>query len=136
LIQGGNSEAKRKDVSYQRQLLDAMESAGPKEGDKDDVHKRHVRTYRLGRSKQGLVSVLLSNKQIRRTISKKKHDLKRLPMQKVRQDLVRKGFIRMGSTAPDNVLREIYENVEMIGQVRNFSPDILMHNLLGEKEAR
>jgi hypothetical protein len=133
LIQGGNSEAKRKDVSYQRQLLDAMESAGPKEGDKDDVHKRHVRTYRLGRSKQGLVSVLLSNKQIRRTISKKKHDLKRLPMQKVRQDLVRKGFIRMGSTAPDNVLREIYENVEMIGQVRNFSPDILMHNLLGEE---
>jgi hypothetical protein len=133
LIQGGNSEAKRKDVSYQRQLLDAMESAGPKEGDKDDVHKRHVRTYRLGRSKQGLVSVLLSNKQIRRTVSKKKHDLKRLPMQKVRQDLVRKGFIRMGSTAPDNVLREIYENVEMIGQVRNFSPDILMHNLLGEE---
>jgi hypothetical protein len=133
LIQGGNSEAKRKDVSYQRQLLDAMESASSAPGDKDDVHKRHVRTYRLGRSKQGLVSVLLSNKQIRRTISKKKHDLKRLPMQKVRQDLVRKGFIRMGSTAPDNVLREIYENVEMIGQVRNFSPDILMHNLLGEE---
>jgi hypothetical protein len=133
LIQGGNSEAKRKDVSYQRQLLDAIDTVGPKEGDKDDVHKRHVRTYRLGRSKLGLVSVLLSNKQIRRTISKKKHDLKRLPMQKVRQDLVRKGFIRMGSTAPDNVLREIYENVEMIGQVRNFSPDILMHNLLGEE---
>jgi len=133
LILGGNSETKRKDVSYQRQLLDAIDTAGPKEGDKDDVHKRHVRTYRLGRSKQGLVSVLLSNKQIRRTVSKKKHDLKRLPMQKVRQDLVRKGFIRMGSTAPDNVLREIYENMEMIGQVRNFSPDILFHNLLGEE---
>ena len=141
LVQGGGKgdsknagDAKAKDVSYQRQLLEAIESEEKKAGeDKDDVHKRHVRTYRLGRSKLGLVSVLLSNKQIRRTISKKKHDLKRLPMQKVRQDLVRKGFIRMGSTAPDNVLREIYENVEMIGQVRNFSPDILMHNLLGEE---
>jgi len=134
-LQGG-MDAKAQDVSYQRQLLDAMDGAKEGGGAKDEVQRRHVRTYRVGRSKRGLVSVLLSNKQIRRNITKKKHDLKRTPMQKVRQDLVRKGFIRMGSTAPDNVLREIYENVEMIGQVRNYSPDILLHNLLGGEEAK
>jgi hypothetical protein len=127
----GPNDKKRGDIAYQKALLEKIDaSIGGKKEDSEQK-KRHVRTYRVGRINKGQVSVLLSNKAIRRNITQKKRDLRRIPIQKVRQELVKKGFIRMGSTAPDNVLREIYENVEMIGQVKNFSPDILMHNLLG-----
>jgi len=127
-------DKKRKDITYQKELLDKIEAsrgASTEDDKKAAAKQRHVRTYRVGRVNKGQVSVLLSNKSIRRSITQKKRDLRRIPIQKVRQELVKKGFIRLGSTAPDNVLREIYENVEMIGQVKNFSPDILMYNLLG-----
>jgi len=96
----------------------------------DKQQKRHVRTYRVGKSKvRPHVSVLLSNKTIRRNVSTKLKELKKEPVSKIKQKLIRDGFVRMGTTAPENVLREIYENVAMIGDVKNYSPDIMMYNL-------
>jgi len=98
-------------------------------GDKQQ-QKRHVRTYRVGKSKvRPHVSVLLSNKTIRRNVTTKLKELKKEPVSKVKQKLIRDGFVRMGTTAPENVLREIYENVAMIGDVKNYSPDIMLYNL-------
>ena len=91
-----------------------------------------MRTFRVGKSKtRPLISVLLPSKTIRQNVTQKAKMLKKEPIGKVKQNLVQGGFIRMGSTAPDSVLREIYENVAMIGEVKNFSPEILMYNMLG-----
>ena len=96
-----------------------------------NIQRRHVRTYRVGKSKvKPNVSVLLSNKAIRRNVTEKKYELKKEPLNKIKQKLIRDGFIREGTTAPENILREIYENLSMIGQVKNYNPDIIMYNMM------
>jgi hypothetical protein len=98
---------------------------------KQTQERRHVRTYRVGKSKvKPHISVLLSNKTIRRNVTTKKHELKKEPLSKVKQKLIRDGFVKAGTTAPENILREIYENVAMIGEVKNYSPDIILYNMM------
>jgi hypothetical protein len=41
------------------------------------------------------------------------------------------GFIKVGSTSPDDVLRKIYESVNMIGgEVKNHNSENLLYNYL------
>ena len=97
--------------------------------------RRHVRTYRVGMSKvKPQVAVLLSNKTRRQSVSDRLTQLKKEPMRKVKQELIRNGFIKLGSTAPDNVLRTMHEAIHMIGDVKNYSPDIVIHNLMHRDE--
>lgn len=90
------------------------------------------RTYRVGKSKKfPRVSVLISNKTIRRNITSKAYDMKQVPLEDVKKTLIRKGFIKAGSSAPVDVLRKMYETVGlMCGEVENHNPDYLLHNYL------
>lgn len=98
-----------------------------------NYQKRTVRrTHRVGRSKRlPIVSVLLPNKTIRSKVATHSKTLKTLPMPQVKNSLVKTGMIKIGSEAPENVLREIYENMCLIGgPVMNYNPDVLYYNML------
>ena len=134
--QDENEESnKRQEVSALHQLIQSTDDMLEKEKtyyNQEKVRKKHVRTYRVGKSKtRPQISVLLNNKTIRHNVTQKTRELKKDAMGKVKQKLIKGGLIRIGTTAPDSVLREIYENVAMIGDVTNFSPEILMYNMLG-----
>jgi len=88
------------------------------------------RTYRVGKSKTiPKIGVLVSNKTIRNTISTKKQHLKQIPMEQIRKTLITKGFIKVGSIAPNDVLRQMYESMSLIcGEVQNHNPDNLVYN--------
>jgi hypothetical protein len=90
------------------------------------------RTYYLGKSKvHPKVSVLVSNKTIRNQVNKKAHDLKQTSMGDVKKYLMQKGFIKVGSTAPHDVLRRMYESAQMIGgEITNYNSDNLLYNYL------
>jgi len=90
------------------------------------------RTYRVGKSKYSpKVSVLVSNKTIRNTISEKTHAIQQIPIEDIRRSLLKQGFIRVGTTAPNDVLRKMYESVSLIcGEVQNHNPDNLLYNFL------
>jgi hypothetical protein len=90
------------------------------------------RTYYLGKSKvHPKVSVLVSNKTIRNQVNKKAHDLKQTSMSDVKKYLMQKGFIKVGSTAPHDVLRRMYESAQMIGgEITNYNSDNLLYNYL------
>ena len=92
--------------------------------------KTKRRTYKIGKSKVlPKVSVLVSNKTIRNNISTKKQLLKQVPIQEVKSYLMKRGFIKVGSTAPSDVLRKMYESAIMIcGEVQNHNPDNLLYN--------
>jgi hypothetical protein len=94
--------------------------------------KTKRRTYKIGKSKVlPKVSVLVSNKTIRNNISTKKQLLKQVPIQEVKSYLMKRGFIKVGSTAPSDVLRKMYESAIMIcGEVQNHNPDNLLYNYL------
>jgi hypothetical protein len=95
------------------------------------------RTYRVGRSKVApRISVLVSNRTIRKNITTQSQLLKQTPIKDVKQYLIKKGFIRVGSIAPNEVLRRMYEtSMMMCGEVQNHNPENLLYNFLnGEGE--
>lgn len=93
------------------------------------------RTYRTGKDKyRPKVSVLLPNKTIRRNVTTKSYLLKQTPIEEIRKTLLKQGFIKVGSSAPNDVLRKMYESVQMIGgDVNNHNPDNLLYNFFNEK---
>ena len=74
--------------------------------------KIYKRTYKVGRSQtKPQISVLVSNKTIRNRITTEAQLLKQTPIHEVKQFLVKKGFIKVGTTTPNDVLRKMYESV-------------------------
>jgi hypothetical protein len=94
------------------------------------------RTYRIGRSKkEPVVGVLVSNKTIRNRISTEAQLLKQTPIQEVRRFLIKKGFIKVGTNAPNDVLRKMYETVSLVcGEIQNHNPENLLYNFMNDKE--
>jgi len=98
--------------------------------------KIYKRTYKIGRSKtKPQISVLVSNKTIRNRITTEAQMLKQTPIHEVRQYLVKKGFIKVGSLTPNDVLRKMYETVSLIcGEVQNHNPENLLYNFMNDTE--
>jgi len=88
------------------------------------------RTYKLGKSKHTpKVSVLVSNKTVRKNISTKTEKLKQIPIEEVRAVLIKKGFIKVGSQATNDVLRKMYESMLLVcGEVENHNPENMLYN--------
>lgn len=125
-----------KKISEIRQTREMIEKANnptvPKKMKYMKQKKTIRRTYRTGKSKVfPRVSVLVSNKTIRKKIATDALLLKQTPIQDVKKYLIQKGFIKVGSTAPNDVLRKIYESTLLVGgEIQNHNPENLLHNYL------
>ncbi len=124
-----------KNISEIKQLRQLLEKKQKEKSNKTSTIKKKTtkrRTYYLGKSKvHPKVSVLVSNKTIRNQVNKKASDLKQTPMSEVKKYLMQKGFIKVGSTAPHDVLRRMYESAQMIGgEITNYNSDNLLYNYL------
>lgn len=88
------------------------------------------RTYKIGKSKNTpKVSVLISNKTIRNQISNKSQMLKQTPIHDIKKYLIKNGFIKVGSIAPNDVLRKMYETAMLAcGEIHNYNPENLVYN--------
>jgi hypothetical protein len=117
-----------------------------KQQNKNDKHKQKIRykkrkkifkrTYKVGRSKtEPKIGVLVSNKTIRTRISTEAQLLKQTPIHDVRKFLIKKGFIKVGTNAPNDVLRKMYETVSLVcGEIQNHNPENLLYNYIHDKE--
>lgn len=94
------------------------------------------RTYKVGKSKyQPEVSILISNKTIRNNITTKTHMLKQVPIQEVKQYLINKGLIRVGTISPNDVLRMMYESSILVGgDIQNHNSENLLYNYFTKNE--
>ena len=93
------------------------------------------RNYKVGRSSVfSNIAVLVSNKTIRNNIMNKSQELKHVSMNDVRRYLIKRGFIRVGSGAPNDVLRKMYEAANlMCGEIENHNTDNLLYNYLNDQ---
>jgi len=116
-----------------RQTLENMKEK-PKKLRRPKQKRTVRRTFKVGKSKtQPKISVLISNKTLRSQISTKTHLLKETSIDDVRRYLTKKGFIRVGSDAPNDVLRKMYESASLIcGEIQNHNPDNLLYNFLND----
>lgn len=94
------------------------------------------RSYKIGKSKAlPKIAVLVSNKTIRNNITTKAQLLKQVSLNDIKRYLVKRGLIKIGSTAPNDILRKMYEcSSLMCGEVQNHNPDNLLHNFLHGKD--
>jgi len=90
------------------------------------------RTYRIGKSKiLPKVSVLVSNRTLRNNITTKAQLLKQTPISEIKHFLVKRGFIKVGSNTPNDILRKMYESISLIcGEVQNHNSENLLYNYL------
>ena len=93
------------------------------------------RTYRVGKnSVSQKIGCLISNKTIRQKIQQKCYEIKNIDMKEIRKYLLKHGFIKIGTTAPNDVLRKMYESIVTIcGEVENHNSEILLHNFLNDE---
>jgi len=90
------------------------------------------RKFQVGKSKTSpKISVLVSNKTIRNNTMDKKHATTQVSIQDIRSYLIKHGMIKVGSTAPNDVLRKMYESMTlMCGEVQNHNPETLLYNYM------
>jgi len=87
------------------------------------------RKITLGK-KHGMVGVLIKNRKTRKNIKKEVTNLEKKSMTNIKRYLRKHNLIKIGSPAPDDVLRNIYENSFLSGDIYNKNPDTLLHNFM------
>jgi hypothetical protein len=92
------------------------------------------RTYNVGRSKYfPKIGILISNQTIRNKTTEKIQLLKQTPMPEIRKFLIKRGFIKIGTPAPNDLLRKMYESVQLVcGEIQNHNSDNLLYNFLND----
>ena len=96
---------------------------------KRTTKKTIKRKYTLGKSKMGKsVAVLVKDRGTRKQILTAQKDLKRKQINDVKIYLREHNLIKVGSNAPNDVLRKLYESAMLAGEITNSNAETLLHN--------
>jgi hypothetical protein len=92
--------------------------------------KRITKTlkYKLGKHANGTVSVLIKNSQTRRKVQTEQALLKQKSILDIKNHLRGNNLLKVGSNAPNDVLRHLYEQSILAGQIENKAKETLLHN--------
>lgn len=94
--------------------------------------KTKRRTHKVGKSKIApKIGVLVSNKTIRNYVNLQSQQIKQTPIEEIKRFLIKHGMIKVGSIAPNDVLRKMYESATlMCGEVYNHNKETLLYNFI------
>ena len=92
------------------------------------IEEREIqRTFTLGKKNKS-VSVLIKNNKTRRNNEESKINLKKTSLTTLKNHLKKNNLIKFGTTAPSELLREMYENSKLCGEISNNNPTNIVHN--------
>jgi hypothetical protein len=114
---------------------DASTTQNVQTGGSKRIKKTIKRTYTLGKSKiHKKVGILIKDKNTRKRVLNAQRDIKRHGINEIKQYLRTRGLMKAGSSAPNDIIRKIYESAMLSGEVTNQDKDILLQNFLKEKD--
>ena len=94
---------------------------------KKTIHKK----YTLGKSKiKKTVGVLLKDKNTRKNVLNAQKELRNKSVNDVKTYLRQHNLIKIGSNAPNDVIRKIYESAMLAGEITNNNKDTMIHNFI------
>jgi len=130
--QAQESQAHAQSQESQAQAQEAQaQTTDPSVKLKNKIKQTITKKYKLGKTPgSNVVGVLIKNSDTRRRIQEDHGVLRRESILEIRKYLHDHGLIKVGSDAPPDVLRNIYESAKMTGEVINTNKHVLLHNFM------
>jgi hypothetical protein len=98
---------------------------------KRPMREKRIKTYKYSLGKKDRnVGVLIKNNVTRRNVKKAHADLKKTSILDIKKYLKQHNLLKSGSDAPPDVLRQLYEQTRLAGEIQNNNSDNLLHNYL------
>ena len=89
--------------------------------------------YHLGK-KNRKVSILIKNAATRKKINAEHNKIKRTSVLEMKNYLRKHNLLKSGSEAPNDVIRKLYEQCLLSGNINNTNKDNLLHNYLNDEK--
>ena len=121
-------------------LQELRQQVKDKENEKNKINikcrkKTFKKRYKLGKQSGGtgkVIGVLVSNQETRKKVQKDHQILKKKSIEEIKTFLRNRGMLKVGSDAPVDVLRQMYESCVLTGEVKNTGKGVFIDNYLAE----
>ena len=89
--------------------------------------------HKLGRGENDKkVSVLIKNRETRKRVQSEKSKLASVSIVEIKRELRKRNLIKSGTRAPNDVLRKMYEQMILTGDITNKNSEVLIHNYVND----
>ena len=135
--------------SERERKLDGVKEKFKKKNENDDINstiqkvraKKEPRRFKYNKTvkctygkSNGKITVCIKDSQTRKNVIQEQIELRKKPINEIKEYLKSKYLLKAGSHAPNDILRKIYEDVHLAGDIVNNNESNLLHNYMNDKE--